>query len=407
MSFDVIATLRELIANPSVNPMGRAVSGLEYFEHRLTNYLEKLFARYNIRTWRQPVAPLRDNLIARIDGDDGPVLLLEAHQDTVPVDGMTIDPFAPQIRNDRLFGRGACDNKGGMAAMISAMVRLAEERRLPHPGPLLKGEGDKTIPTVVLACTVNEEHGFTGATALCQLWSGLPNEIIPKRPSAAIVAEPTDLNVVVAHKGMVRWRCHTLGRATHSSQPELGQNAIFRMAHVLRALEEYQQKIAGKLAEHALCGRPTLSVGTINGGLSVNTVPDRCSIEIDRRLVPGEQAQRARQHVIDFVAAQTALGNTIVHDEPFMQSVGLNDAHNQSTAKQLARTVRSIRGDEPQIHGVAFGTDAMCYDAAGVPSVVFGPGSIKQAHTADEWVPLAEVEQAAEAIYQFIANWSH
>jgi acetylornithine deacetylase len=397
MPLDLFATLRDLVATPSVNPMGQPVHGPQYFEYQLTAYLEQLFARFKIPTWRQSIAEKRDNLIARIDGDPtlqegGALLLLEAHQDTVPTEGMLIPPFDPQIRDGRLYGRGACDIKGGMASMLAAMTRLAEERPTQRP-------------TVVMACTVNEEHGFTGATGLCRLWSGQPNPIFSCRPDAAIVAEPTNLDVVVAHKGMVRWRCHTHGRATHSSQPEQGENAIFRMAQVLAALEHYQRNVVGTLAEHPRCGRPTLSVGTITGGLSVNTVPDRCTIEIDRRLVPGEQTQPAWQHVIDYVAAETALGARVEHDPPFMQSSGLNDAHNQAVAKHLVTAMEATMGRSPQTIGVAFGTDAFCYDAAGVPSVVFGPGSILQAHTADEWVPLAEVEQAAEALYRVIAQW--
>jgi acetylornithine deacetylase ArgE len=398
MPLDLLATLRDLVATPSVNPMGRAISGPEYFEHRLTDYLQQLFARFNIPTLRQTVAPLRDNLIARLDGspsldEGGQLILLEAHQDTVPVDGMTIPPFHPQVRDGLLYGRGSCDIKGGMAAMLAAMVRLAEE--LPTPRP-----------TVLMACTVNEEHGFTGATALCQFWSGQSIEIIPRRPDAAIVAEPTNLNVVVAHKGMVRWRCRTQGRAAHSSQPERGENAIFRMARVLAALEKYQQNVVGKLADHPLCGRPTLNVGTINGGLSVNTVPDSCTIEIDRRLVPGEQPAVARQQVIDFLAGETALADSIQHEPAFMQGTGLNDAHNRALADRISAAAKSVLGRAPKIQGVPYGTDAFCYDAAGVPSVVFGPGSIDQAHTADEWVPLAEVDLAAEVLYRVMADWS-
>jgi acetylornithine deacetylase len=385
------------------------------------------------------VAPNRDNLLIRIEGEptleQQGALLLEAHQDTVPVEEMTISPFDPQVRDGRVYGRGSCDNKGGLTAMLAAVVRLAEER-------------PRQRPTVVLACTVNEEHGFTGAKALCELWddekgkrqllppphlataspcgpgplpggegerraphpSAFPRgegarSIISRRPDAAIVAEPTNLQVVVAHKGMVRWRCHTAGRAVHSSRPEQGENAIFRMASVLAALERYQRDVVGTLAEHPLCDRPTLSVGTIHGGLSVNTVPDRCTIEIDRRLVPGEDPQAAWQHVIDFVAGQTDLANQVQHDPPFMRSAGLNNANNDSLAAHLQAAVQAIAGNTPSRCGVSFGTDAALFGAAGVPCVVFGPGSIAQAHTADEWVPLAEVEQASEALYRFIVDW--
>jgi len=193
------------------------------------------------------------------------MLLFEVHQDTVPVDGMTIEPWAPVVRDGRLYGRGSCDVKGGMAAMFAAMARLADER-------------PPNRPTVVLACTVNEEHGFSGASGLCRLWMGEPTPLFPRPPEAAVVAEPTRLDVVVAHKGVVRWRCHAHGRAAHSSQPEAGDNAIYRIAAVVTALERYHRQVLADFGSHPLCGQPTLSVGTIAGGISVNTVPDRATI---------------------------------------------------------------------------------------------------------------------------------
>jgi acetylornithine deacetylase len=271
-----------------------------------------------------------------------------------------------------------------------------------------------------MACTVNEEHGFTGVSGLCKsLADGAATanasaavasthtikSLLPRRPDAAIVAEPTNLHVVVAHKGAVRWRCHTRGKAVHSSQPQLGENAIYRMAKVLAALEVYQREVVGCLADHPLCGKPTLSVGTISGGLSVNTVPDRCTIEIDRRLAPGENPQAARKHVIDFVETQTAFGNYVEHDPPWLESRGLGDQHNAALATSLVAAVWDATGRKAETKGVSFGTDAAMIAGSGIPCVVFGPGSIQQAHTADEWVPLAEVEQAAEALYRWVTAW--
>jgi acetylornithine deacetylase len=262
-----------------------------------------------------------------------------------------------------------------------------------------------------MACTVNEEHGFTGAAGLCRLWSdeahrsGEPNPIFPHRPDAAIVAEPTSLQVVVAHKGTTRWRCHTRGRAAHSSLPAHGENAIYRMGHLLTALERYAGEIVGTLAEHPLCGRPTLSVGTITGGVSVNTVPDRCTIEIDRRIVPGEDSQAALQHVIDYLAKETPLRDFVLHDPPYMQSRGLSDTQNGPLAERLISAVKTATGVDCRSIGVTFGTDAGCYDATGIPTVVFGPGSIEQAHTADEWAPLAEVQQAADSLVRLVTEW--
>jgi acetylornithine deacetylase len=397
-------TLAELVAIPSVNPMGRAAAGPEFFEHRLTDYLERLFGRLAIPSQRQPIAPLRDNIIARLEGEipperGGPTLLFEVHQDTVPVEGMTIEPWTPLVRDGRLYGRGACDVKGGMAAMLSAFARLANER-------------PKNRPTIVLACTVNEENGFTGATGLCRLWKpDMPaapsTSIFLRPPDAAIVAEPTRLDVVVAHKGVVRWRCHAHGRAAHSSRPEAGDNAIYRMAPIVSTLQSYHSEVLCRVPAHPLCGRPTLSVGTISGGLSVNTVPDRATIEIDRRLAPGEEPDLAYRQVIDYLAAALddpdALGH-IEHDPPFMQSFGLSDANNSKIAERLSTAARSLHGQASQI-GVPFGTDAAAIARAGVPSVVFGPGSIEQAHTADEWIALDEVEAAAEILHRLASDW--
>src|SRR6185295_10160426 len=151
-----------------------------------------------------------------------------------------IEPFTPTVKNGRIYGRGSCDIKGGMAAMIAALARLVKEEPAGRP-------------TVILACTINGEHGFTGATHWAATYSGKPpdsghgpevtppagrSQLLPRVPDATIVAEPTQLNVVVAHKGAARWRCSTRGVATHSSQPQLGDNAIYRMGRVLKVLEQ-------------------------------------------------------------------------------------------------------------------------------------------------------------------------
>jgi acetylornithine deacetylase len=266
------------------------------------------------------------------------------------------------------------------------VARLAQER-------------PRGMPTIVMACTVNEEHGFSGATALTKLWSQA-GSIIVRQPDAAVVAEPTQLQVVVAHKGVVRWRCHARGRAAHSSQPQLGVNAIFKMSRVLGALERYQREVAPRLGQHALCGHPTLSVGTIAGGLSVNTVPDCCTIEIDRRLIPGENPAEAYRHVLDFVGAELGADPAIEHERPFLIGVGLSDEANGPLAERMVAAARGV-GITCETVGVPYGTNAAAIAAAGVPSIVFGPGSIDQAHTADEWLALDQLAQASEALVRF------
>jgi acetylornithine deacetylase len=393
MPLDLVQTLSDLVSIPSVNPMGRPVKGPEFFEYRLTDYLQRLFERLGLPWQRQTIEPLRENILARLDGDPsaadgGPLILLEAHQDTVPVDGMTIEPWSPVVRDGRIYGRGACDIKGGMAAMLGALARLAEER-------------PKGMPTVLMACTVNEEHGYSGAADLARLWPSDARSIAPRKPDLAIIAEPTDLQVVIAHKGAVRWRCRTHGRAVHSSQPQLGDNAVYKMARVLAALEAYAKQVGRSVPRHRLCGEATLSVGTISGGLSVNTVPDLCTIEIDRRLLPGEEALDCYRQVIDFVRDYPGIDFEVEHEEPFLKGIPLDDEHNGELADRLASVVRGLYGACEAV-GVPYGTDASKIAVAGIPAVVFGPGSIDQAHTADEWLSLDELTKASEAIYQFI-----
>jgi len=426
MNLDVVQLLADLVRIPSVNPMGRNVSrdlGDIYFEQRVTDFLQDLFQRLGLAWERHTVSPGRDNIIVRVDGQKPPenggrVLMFEAHQDTVPVEGMTIDPFAAEIKDNRIYGRGSCDIKGGLAAMIAAVARLAAEK-------------PKGRPTVVLACTVNEEHGFTGATHWAATYSGQApkpkrgakaaagvgrgspdpapshSKLLPRVPDACVVAEPTRLNVVVAHKGAVRWRTHTTGVATHSSQPHLGDSAIYHMARVLQVLELYARDVVPTLGSHPLVGHPTLSVGVISGGISVNTVPDRATIEIDRRVLPGEDPQAAFDHAVEFINTRIVAGTPVIHDPPFMFTRGLPDDKNGDLAARLGAVIREHTGPESETGqriGVPFGTDAPHYAATGCPTVVFGPGSIDQAHTADEWLDLDQLRTATEVLYDFAAG---
>jgi acetylornithine deacetylase/succinyl-diaminopimelate desuccinylase-like protein len=406
MMLDVVETARQLVRIPSVNPMGQSVSGAEYYEHALTDFLADIFRQLNVPFERQTVEPQRDNIVARLDGATPPeaggqLLVLEVHQDTVPVEGMTVPPWEAVIDGDKLYGRGACDVKGGMAAMLAAFSRLATER---PPG----------MPTVVLACSVNEECGFTGARKLAESWAQGSSRLVPRLPDAVIVAEPTSEDVVVAHKGVVRWRCEALGRAAHSSRPENGDNAIYRMAEVVMALKQYAQQL-GDTEPHPRLGHATLSVGTVRGGVSANVVPDRCRIDIDRRLLPHETPAMARQAVMDWLEAQRAVAATsgvrepagtnglVRHEAPFMASPGLDDAANQLLAGKL-RDLVVRQGGSGRLVAVPYGTDAPAFASHGIPTVIFGPGSIEQAHTADEWVSAGQLQFASEIYYQLAAR---
>lgn len=386
--------LKQLVAIPSVNPMGRDVSGPEYFETQLTKFLVKYLEGIDVAYETVDVVPGRTNILARLGTNpNARTVLLDAHQDTVPVDGMTIDPFEPNIEDGRLYGRGACDVKGGMAAMLSAFTRLAREHT-------------DAMPNVVLSLTCDEEATSLGIYHLTDSFIGKqpPYKLCPQRPDVAIVAEPTSLDIVVAHRGATRWKMHTAGRACHSSRPFEGVNAIYRMARVLQCLEEYAKWLPNSRPAHPLCGPATLSVGLINGGSSVNVVPDFCTIEIDRRTIPGEERQPVIDEIVNYLRER--LDFEVKHDEPYCASPPLNDDLNKDLASRLMQTIQLVVGPR-QILGVPYGTHASRFARVGVPSVVFGPGDIAQAHTKDEWIEVAQLDQAAEIYFQFCRQFAN
>ncbi len=387
--------LAELIRIPSVNPMGRDLTGAIYGEERLSDFLMELFQSWGVPAVRWPVHPRRDNVVALFEPPTATgSVLLDAHQDTVPIDGMSIAPFEPRVEQRRIYGRGACDVKGGMAAMLAAFLRLVQER-------------PRQCARVFLSATCDEEATASGIQTLVQNWPAISQQLCGQAiaPDAAVVAEPTALNIVVAHLGVVRWRAVTVGRACHSSTPDLGVNAIYSMAHLVDALSDYDARLKSQGPLDPLCGRASLSVGRIEGGTSVNVVPDQCRIEIDRRLVPGEQPAEVVQQVEQFVREHLDDINpnhqlNWYFEAPFLTSPPLAYDLNRKLGERLARCVDAAIGGTACI-GVRFGTHASRVAAAGIPAVVFGPGSIEQAHTKDEWIDLDQVEKAAEIYYRF------
>jgi acetylornithine deacetylase len=349
------------------------------YESRVTAYLEEQLRALGCPVHRQAVQPGRENLLATyIPPTPAPFsVLFEAHQDTVPVDAMTIEPFGARIENGKLFGRGSCDVKGGGVAMLAAFARLVRER---PPGSA----------AVTLAFTVDEEHTFLGIQELMK--SGV-------RADYAIVAEPTLLNIVNAHKGVVRWYLETLGQACHSSRPEQGVNAIYRMGWLLNGVEEYASRLRQQPPDPVL-GPRTLSVGRIVGGVSANTVPDFCRIDIDRRLIPGEDPASAVASLSAFLQGYPGIDFPFTATTPQFACPSLAPLHSEALVQRLGAAINAVVGHHA-VHAVPYGTDASTVAGAGVPAVVFGPGDIAQAHTKDEWIDLAQLEPAAEILFRF------
>jgi len=274
----VLQLLRDMIAIPSVNPM-RANSG-ESVEKGMANFIETVLSRARIDSKRQPVAEGRDNVIGIVHStrSNGNGLMLNSHMDTVPVDNMSIEPFDPVIRNGCVFGRGSCDAKASIAAMLAAVIDYANQPDRPSPA--------------VFAAMADEEFGFSGSWKLIEdSWP----------VSAYVVGEPTQLRRVIAHKGIVRWRINVHGLSAHGATPELGRNAVYDAARVALAVEAYAQQMA-KQEPHRLLGHSTLSVGKVAGGHAVNIVPDKCAFEVECRLLPGEDGQQTLHTASSFYA---------------------------------------------------------------------------------------------------------
>ncbi len=362
-----------MVQLPSVNPCGREPAGPYEGEIRMSRFVHDWLAERGIDCYRQEVLPERDNVIARLEGCKEPPIVFEAHLDTVAADGMTVPPFDGLIEDGRLYGRGACDVKGSLAAMMMALARVAQ--------------GEPPPRTVVLVAAADEEYLHGGARRFLE--DSGPVE-------AAIIGEPTRLRVVIAHKGALRVRVITRGVSAHSSAPEQGVNAIYRMARVVTALEDFAQSLTER-EPHPLVGGPTLSVGTIHGGAAVNVVPEQCEIMVDRRLIPGETPAQALDDIAEAIGGILADGDEVM---PTLEDRAVATEAAADIVALARRAVREVTGEDV-VEGVAYCTDGCDFAERGVPLVVLGPGDIAQAHTADEWIELRQVELATD-IYERI-----
>ena len=366
-----IGLLRDYVAIPSVNPMGRDdVPSDVVGERRLAEHVREQLRRLGLDAELVGAGERRGVLAeARPSHVAGAALLVASHLDTVPVDGMEIDPFVPRLAEGRLYGRGACDTKSGLAALVAALERVLARGRLRRPLVVL-GEAD-------------EEYGSVGVgDALAALG--------PRRPGWVLATEPTGLRLATAHKGIGFARIEARGLACHASEPARGRNALYDIARAAVALETLSAEL-GRRVDPRL-GAATLSVGMLAGGHAPNVVPDRAWLVADRRLLPGESAESVRAEI------EAALARHGVREV----EVACHEAKPPLDTEESHPGVRACRAtlaalelpDAPTT--VAFGTDAGAFAARGLPGVVMGPGSIEQAHTAREWVETRQVERMEE-----------
>ena len=366
--------LAELIALPSVNPAFLPPRHPHAGENRVAEFLAATAATAGLEVAFQKVLPGRANVIIRLrpGGKIRQTILLAPHLDTVGADGTK---FIPQRKNSRLHGRGACDTKGSVAAMLTALLELARTKSRP------------VATEIIFAGLIDEEHAQAGSRALAA--SGF-------QAALAIVGEPTRSQIITAHKGSLWLRLTTHGRAAHGATPHLGKNAIYEMARVAGVLAtDYAAQLRRR--KHKLLGTGTVNVGKISGGTQPNIVPDACVIEIDRRTLPGETEKSVRREIAALLTRKKLSAE--ITSAKLAPALPLETDFRLPLVRQFLRCTHQRRPV-----GVDYFCDAAVLAASGMPSVVFGPGDIAQAHTTDEWISLAELERAKNFLLGFLKS---
>lgn len=362
--------LRRLVAIPSVNPVYGGPG-----EAEVESFVRQFLSESGIDFRIQEVLPGRNNLVARIGPKDAPAVLVEAHMDTVGVSGWSVgSPYDLIEREGKFFGRGSCDTKSSLAVFLLLARQLAgSKNRMRH--------------AFVFAATADEESKQLGAFKLAELVDEM--NIV-----AAITGEPTRSAIITKHKGACRYTIAARGKASHGSTPELGENAIYKIARIVEKLDRYAALLSKEEGRSSI-ERGSLNVGKIEGGIGFNIVPDSCMVDIDRRLGISESTKDARE-AIDAIA-QTEIGTSI---STFLERPALNTDNSHWFPQELASSVRNA-GFQAKFDEVAFMTNGVAYAAAGLPTIVFGPGDIEQAHKSDEFIELGEMERSLAILEAF------
>lgn len=375
---DAVALTRALVAidsrNPTLVPGGPG-------EIECARALRDILATWGFRAELVDAAPGRPNVVARIGtGESGRALMFNGHLDVVGVDGMTHAPFDAAVRGGRIYGRGSADMKGGVAAMCAAAWRAAQNG--------LSGE-------IIVAAVADEEYESIGTRAF--IAQGL-------RADAAIVTEPTKLAIMPAHRGFAWIEVEVSGRAAHGSRYELGVDAIRHAGLLLAELHAFDAEVLPRRT-HPLLGRASLHASFIEGGIGMSTYPDRCVIKLERRTLPGEDPSEVLAQIED------ACSSLRRAHPAFVASSRLLLAQEPSDVAVDAPIVRALEGALASLElpvameGMSAWTDAALLNAAGIPTVCFGPGDISLAHAAEEYIPLDEIARATDVLAALALGW--
>ena len=374
---DVVELLQALVRIPSVNPAGNPGTDL-VGEARCAEFVGRFLERCGARVETQEVNPGRPNVAGIFPSDSAgkKQLILAPHTDTVSVAGMTIDPFAAEIRDGKIHGRGATDTKGPMAAMLWALYELRD--KIPALSHQIQFVG-----------LMGEEAGQEGSRHFVQNLEADPSTGSGR--AFALIGEPTGLQIVHTHKGAIWLTLTTRGKAVHASAPQLGDNAIYKMADVIRCIRDEIAPMLDKLHDPVL-GSPTISVGVCSGGSKTNIVPDLCTAEADIRTVPGDdglfESITSRLKKICPDLETSAWEAKPLHTDP---------GH---------PLIRALEKTGSRCVGAPWFCDAAVFAEAGIPAVAAGPGSIAQAHTKDEWISIDDLRRGVDFYRSFLLNLS-
>jgi acetylornithine deacetylase len=357
---DAVSTLvRVPSVNPSIAPDGQGESGVAAAAQR---WLDS----HGVRAWLEEAAPGRPNLVAEV-GRDGPTLVLCAHLDTVGVEGMTIDPFEPRLENGRLFGRGSYDMKGSAGAIMAAAVAL---QRSGLPG------------RVQLALVADEEHASLGAVDFVRR----------HRADACIVTEPSEGDLVLAHKGFMWAEIVARGTAAHGSRWDLGVSAIGRMGRIIAALEEHDRREL-RSRRHPLVGPASMHCAMVAGGIGLSTYAPECRLKVERRTIPGETMEGAMAELREVVGRVGEGADVeLIFGRP---SLVCDPA--EAIVECVREAVAAETGRRPRETGVAYWMDAAIFAEAGIPTVNYGPGG-EGAHAAVEWVDVDSLVRTSRVV---------
>ena len=377
---DAVALTRALVEIDSRNP---TLSPDAPGERNIALFLGKILEAWGFSVSIPESSVDRPNLIATLGPSDAPAMMFAGHLDTVGVEGMTHDPFSAALKDGKLYGRGSCDMKSGIAAMCVAALRAS------------RAAGKSANRKIIIAAVSDEEYESVGMQALLAT---------PIRAECAVLTEPTRLAICPAHRGFVWIEIGFVGRAAHGSRYDVGIDAIRHAGLVLAELDGIE---SGPLHErsHPLLGRPSLHASTIVGGIGMSTYPDRCILRIERRTIPGESAETALTEVTN------ACERVRARRPELEASVKLIAAQAPSDVSRDAMVVEMLEGAliaekmGVSIEGLSAWTDAALLNAAGIPAVCFGPGDIALAHAAEEFVPVDEIEKATAVLERVALKW--